>query len=68
MTWTKKAKAIASSPMADEVKKVVDEFVRDNPRLEFVDSASFADAEEAAAKEQDLADIYRKHFGPADPN
>lgn len=68
MPKAKKAKADPSTPMADEVKKVVDEFVRDNPRLEFVDSAGFEDEEEAAAKEQDLADIYRKHLGTADPN
>jgi hypothetical protein len=68
MTKAKKAKASPSSPVADEVKKVLEEYVRDNPRLEFVDSASFADAEEAAPKEQDLADIYRRHLSPTDPN
>ena len=49
--------------MVDEVKKVVEEFVRNNPRLEFVDSASFADEEEAARLPQ-LVDARAAHQRP----
>lgn len=68
MSKSPKAKESSSQQTVEEVKKIIDEFVKDDPRLEFADSADLYDAREAAIEEQDLADIYRKHLGLLDPN
>lgn len=73
MTKTSKTKTAGSSPPSNEqvradVNSIVDAFVKDNPRLEFSDSADMEDLKEAAEKEEQLAEVYRKHLGLLGPN
>ncbi len=53
---------------SEDVQNIVSEFVRENPRLEFTDTADLTESKEAEALEQNLADIYRKHLGILNPN
>lgn len=53
----------ANERMLAEVNAIVDEFIKENPRLEFTDSSDIGDSKEAEKQEQELADIYRKHLG-----
>lgn len=53
----------ANERVLAEVNAIVDEFIKENPRLEFTDSTDIDDLKEAEKEEQELADIYRKHLG-----
>ncbi|MBX3608643.1 MAG: hypothetical protein KF871_02005 [Hydrogenophaga sp.] len=53
----------ANERMLAEVNAIVDDFIKENPRLEFTDSSDIDDSKEGEREEQELADIYRKHLG-----
>ncbi len=61
-------KSLSDPKAIAEVKKIVENFVRDNPRLELADAAEFEASEGGIQNGDEVTDMYRKHLGISDPN